>query len=78
MSNTAGVPKRSVIVNGHKTSVSLEEEFWQAMLDLAQRRCLSVNALVSEIDNGEKANLSSAIRLAVLRDLQGRAKEPVA
>lgn len=68
-----GLKKRSILVSGHATSVSLEDEFWQALVDLAGRRSLSLNQLVTEIDRTRTGNLSSALRLAVLADLQGRA-----
>ena len=58
--------KRSVRISGHPTSVSLEAPFWQALRDIAARRQLSVNALLSAIDAERIGNLSSAIRLFVL------------
>jgi predicted DNA-binding ribbon-helix-helix protein len=58
--------KRSVTIVGHRTSVSLEEEFWEALCDIAREDELSVNVLVSTIDKGRNTNLSSAIRLFVL------------
>ena len=61
------VVKRSVIVGGHKTSVSLEESFWSGMKDIAGQRGMTLSELVSEIDtNRQQGNLSSAIRLFVL------------
>ena len=68
----AGIRKRSVVVEGHATSVSLEAEFWEALTALARRRGATINQLVAEIDRGRQGNLSSAIRVFVLRDLQGR------
>jgi predicted DNA-binding ribbon-helix-helix protein len=58
--------KRSVRVAGHRTSISLEEEFWAALQELARRRGISMNQLVAEIDAGRQGNLSSALRLFVL------------
>lgn len=58
--------KRSVTIAGHATSFSLEEEFWQALQAVAQRRNLSVNALVASIDAARSGNLSSALRVFVL------------
>lgn len=58
--------KRSVLIAGHPTSVSLEEEFWEALKGVAQVRGLSVNALIEEIDRTRTGNLSSAIRVYVL------------
>jgi predicted DNA-binding ribbon-helix-helix protein len=61
------VIKRSLVVAGHRTSVSLEEAFWRELKALAVKRRQSVNALVAEIDAGrEGANLSSAIRVFML------------
>lgn len=58
--------KHSVRVAGHATSVSLEQAFWEALCEIAARRQVSVNALLSAIDAGRSGNLSSAIRLFVL------------
>lgn len=58
--------KRSVMIAGHATSVSLEAEFWDALKELADRRGLSLNQLVAEIDQSRSGNLSSAIRVHVL------------
>ncbi|NND50425.1 MAG: ribbon-helix-helix domain-containing protein [Rhizobiales bacterium] len=59
--------KRSVRVAGHPTSVSLEDEFWDALADIARARALSVTKLIDEIDAARGASgLSSAIRLFVL------------
>ena len=58
--------KRSVRIAGHATSVSLEPAFWEALGELAARRRMSLNALLSAIDAERGGNLSSAIRLFVL------------
>jgi predicted DNA-binding ribbon-helix-helix protein len=62
--------KRSVVINGHKTSVSLEEPFWCAIKEIAAAENKSVSELVKLIDQGRSVdragNLSSAIRLYVL------------
>jgi predicted DNA-binding ribbon-helix-helix protein len=61
------VVKRSIVVAGHKTSVSLEEAFWNSMKEISASRDMTLSDLVSEIDQGRKqGNLSSAIRLYVL------------
>lgn len=62
--------KRSVVVSGHATSVSLEQEFWAELTAAARRRNVSLNALVSAIDQGRKGNLSSALRLFVLDEIR--------
>ncbi len=67
------VRKRSVIVAGHKTSVSLEEPFWAELTAIAAARGTSVAALIGEIDRARNGNLSSALRLFVLDDLKRRA-----
>lgn len=68
------VVKRSIVVAGHKTSVSLEEAFWNAMKEIASARGMTLSDLVSEIDNTRKqGNLSSAIRLYVLDHYRARA-----
>ena len=65
--------KRSLTIAGHRTSIALEPEFWEGLEALAQRRGLRLVALIEEIDRGrESPNLSSALRVAVLRDVQDR------
>ena len=61
------VSKRSIVIAGHKTSVSLEDEFWNGLKEIARERGMTLGALVTAIDgNRQHANLSSAIRLFVL------------
>lgn len=68
------VVKRSVVVGGHKTSVSLEDAFWTSMKDIATRRGLPLSSQIDAIDRTRKtANLSSAIRLFVLDHFRTRA-----
>ena len=64
------VEKRSVLVAGHRTSVSLEPEFWEALKGIAARRGASLNQLIAGIDAERTGNLSSAIRIFVLKSLQ--------
>ncbi len=66
--------KRSLTLNGHRTSVSLEAEFWVAFRDLAAKKNRTINALAAEIDasRGQDSGLATAIRLHVLRELQDR------
>jgi len=61
--------KHSLTLKGHRTSVSLEPEFWQAFRDIAALRGQPINALAAEIDKerGVEIGLASAIRLFVLR-----------
>ena len=63
----SAVVKRSIVVAGHKTSVSLEDAFWQGLKEIANSRDMTLSDLVGYIDRGrENGNLSSAIRLFVL------------
>ncbi len=58
-----GPKKRSVVIAGHRTSLSLEEPFWRDLAAVARTRGLSLSALVASIDAGRGGNLSSALRL---------------
>jgi len=80
------VVKRSIVIAGHKTSVSLEDAFWKALKEIAGDRQMTLSDLVASIDTGRHlGNLSSAIRLFVLdhyrtqldtRRAGGTAREP--
>ena len=72
MAVQGAIQKRSVIIAGHRTSVSLEPEFWAALKDIALQRSVSINELVTEIDGQRRGNLSSALRVHVLTFLQAR------
>lgn len=65
---TARPVKHSLTLRGHRTSVSLEAEFWQAFRQIAETNGKTINALAIEIDNARSANsgLASAIRVFVL------------
>ena len=68
------VVKRSIVIAGHKTSVSLEDAFWTALKDIASAREITLSDLVASIDTDRKTNnLSSAIRLFVLEHFRTRA-----
>jgi predicted DNA-binding ribbon-helix-helix protein len=68
------VVKRSIVVAGHKTSVSLEQAFWNGMKEISALRNITLSELVGEIDgNRQRGNLSSAIRLFVLDYFKNRA-----
>jgi predicted DNA-binding ribbon-helix-helix protein len=71
------VVKRSIVLNGRKTSVSMEQEFWEGLKSIARDRGVTVAKLAHEI-NSERGghNLSSAIRLFVLKIHRERAKAP--
>ena len=61
------VVKRSIVIAGHKTSVSLEDAFWTALKDIASAREITLSDLVASIDTDRRyGNLSSAIRIFVL------------
>ena len=67
----SSIVKRSVVVGGHKTSVSLEDAFWRQLKEIAASRRVSLRDLIARIDTDrEHGNLSSAIRLFVLNHCQ--------
>ena len=68
----ARIRKRSVVVSGHPTSVTMEDVFWKVLQDIAETRDVSLNQLVSEIDRSREGNLSSALRVFVLQWVKGR------
>jgi len=73
---TAGaqrVRKRSVKIAGHSTSLSVEEDFWDALKEVAGSRGLSLNALIEEIDQERGGNLSSAVRVFLLNHYRSAA-----
>ncbi|MCF8465872.1 MAG: ribbon-helix-helix domain-containing protein [Sneathiella sp.] len=63
------IVKHSVRIAGHQTSISLECKFWDLLKQMAKRRDISLNELITEIDQKRVGNVSSAIRLYVLDDL---------
>jgi predicted DNA-binding ribbon-helix-helix protein len=70
----SSIVKRSLTVAGHRTSVSLEQAFWDALSAIARERGRPIQALVGEIDAARGAqNLSSAIRVFVLAETQVKA-----
>ena len=60
---SGGLVKRSVTIAGHRTSISLEPVFWDALVEAAREDGVSMNALVTAIDEARGTNLSSAIRV---------------
>lgn len=71
------VVKRSIVIAGHKTSVSLEDAFWEALKEIAASRDATLSELVANIDaSRSQGNLSSAIRLFVLDHFRGAGTEP--
>ena len=72
----AHVIKRSVVIAGHKTSVSLEDAFWSVLKDAATKAGRTLSDLVAEIDDGraDGANLSSCLRLFALEHVRSGAR----
>jgi predicted DNA-binding ribbon-helix-helix protein len=68
----AKIIKRSIVLGGHKTSISLEDDFWTSLKAIAVRERIPVLALIGQIDGQRSGNLSSAIRLYVLDDFRRR------
>jgi predicted DNA-binding ribbon-helix-helix protein len=67
------VIKRSIVVGGHKTSVSLEDDFWDGLKEIAHRHRVSLSDLVGSIDSERQhGNLSSTVRLFVLNHYRQR------
>ncbi|MBO0751970.1 MAG: ribbon-helix-helix domain-containing protein [Bradyrhizobiaceae bacterium] len=70
----SSVVKRSIVIAGHKTSVSLEDAFWVGLKEIAAKRDLTLSDMVASIDQDRRhGNLSSAIRLFVLDHYRGQA-----
>jgi predicted DNA-binding ribbon-helix-helix protein len=67
--------KRSVTIAGHRTSISLEDEFWSELVRIVAEDQTSLNSMISAIDEARTTNLSSAIRLHVLANLKGTAQK---
>jgi predicted DNA-binding ribbon-helix-helix protein len=67
--------KRSVVIAGHRTSLSLEQAFWEVLKAIAAQRGLSLARLLAEIDESRRGNLSSAARLFVLDWLRQQGKD---
>lgn len=66
------VVKRSIVIAGHKTSVSLEDAFWKGLKEIADERNMTLSDIVASIDSQRRhGNLSSAIRLFVLDHYRG-------
>jgi predicted DNA-binding ribbon-helix-helix protein len=73
----SSIEKRSISLGSHKTSISLEDPFWKALRDIARQRRMTLGQLVETINANRKVgNLSSAIRLFVLRELQDQIETP--
>ena len=67
----SAVIKHSILINGHKTSVSLENEFWRGLHDVARSKNVPAAKLVEQLDrDSDNVNLSSAIRVFVFNQLK--------
>jgi predicted DNA-binding ribbon-helix-helix protein len=67
----SSIVKRSIVIGGHKTSVSLEDAFWNDLKEIAHAQETTLSELVAKIDDTrQQANLSSAIRLFVLEHVR--------
>lgn len=65
------IVKRSIVIGGHKTSVSLEDAFWRGLKEIARAQRVTLSKMVADIDKSRsQSNLSSAIRLFVLDRLR--------
>ena len=72
------VVKRSIVIAGHKTSVSLEDAFWKGLKEIASGRAATLSELVASIDaDRQHGNLSSALRLFVLDFYRNQVREEV-
>ncbi len=69
--------KRSLTLHGHRTSVSLEDPFWQTFLRIAAEQGKTINGLAAEIDDRRlgSSGLATAIRLFVLAELEGQLRD---
>jgi len=70
MPDNIQIKKRSIFISGHATSVTIEDEFWNELKNIAIKEGVSTNSLIAEIDKQTNGNLSSAIRLFVLKNLK--------
>lgn len=68
----ATLRKHSVLLSGHRTSVSVEDAFWEELKAIAVGRGISLNDLIAEVDAGRSGNLSGAIRVFVLESLRAK------
>ncbi len=66
------IRRHSVTLQGHRTSISIEDAFWRRLQAIAARRGVSMNALIAEVDAARQGNLSSALRLLAFEDALAR------
>lgn len=65
--------KRSLDIRGHKTSATMEDQFWRAFKAIARRRGVSLSTIAEQLDQARTGGLSSAIRVFVLEEAQADA-----
>ena len=71
----SSVVRRTIMIGDHRTSVSVEDAFWNSMKEISGQRDMTLSQLVGEIEsNRQQGNLSSAIRLFVLDYFRSRAR----
>lgn len=64
------IRKHSVVLSGHATSLCIEDEFWMALKEIAAAKGIALRQLLMQIDNTHTGNLSSAVRVYVLKELK--------
>ena len=69
MIDDSEIKKHSVVIGGHHTSITLENIFWRALLKIAYDKNKSASQLLNHIDNNRQGNLSSAVRIYVIRHI---------
>ena len=70
----SAISKRTITIDGHKTSVTLEDEFWMGLREIARRKNATLRSLITQIDDARiRNNLSSAIRVFVLNHFRTHA-----
>jgi predicted DNA-binding ribbon-helix-helix protein len=74
MNMKSQIAKRSIVIAGHKTSVSIEDQFWRALKEIARDQQMSLSTIVLNIKTGRQGNLSSSIRLYVLDRLHAQVR----
>ena len=65
------IKKRSVFISGHQTSISIEDEFWSELKSFCKRNNKSLNQIITEVDKSRSGNLSSALRVFILKNKSG-------
>ncbi len=69
----AAIKKRSVLISGHQTSISIEDEFWSELKFICKKNRKSFNQVITEVDETRSGNLSSALRVFILQNKSGYA-----